>query len=782
MALKQGSGRTTMQDRLEELKKQLDDDFRKPRHRTRNEIEREIETFFQRSERVARKTRSRLHRHIDYELNGKTGQRRRQALADFLLDRQDEFAEQHPNLDLVAEFIRMDGAPFGTFANLDHRKAFLVGAAIWMIDELQRKHKLQEAGLCLTHDAEEFMEVDIPDIHVPRIPDELLRSMIYAIWHRNDGTGKKRSGKETDQWDILTEEAALRREPVEYRLPEKNGEEDLQKLKELYDPLDMRQRFDAIIALMSRTRIDRAVERYKALMQDFTERYIHCSEKWYEKTRTSADSLKKRIEQFDHNQKNTAQNRNILTGPLAKPPAVVQWPVNLPGPNLLEDNMDNQIRWISSGLEKHSDLLTERDQFIINAQMVFDGLWDKTKGELVGDDCAEILNGLEIKNPYEICFAFLYLLDSGSDLPWIHCISYAVMSKACTVLPWGQMYDAYCDIWYPDDEYEDEITDEADDEEPEEEPLSQEEERKKYENYLENPPDRIEREAEIYKQRYQRFDSHWREEHLGKEPEYCNLPQTVFESSRVVLPRDSMFDGMDEIDFTENGYSEGEAKIMLHLTSLASEAKRRPYSWSDLLYDSYEEEEKDDEEEGTQEPAEDIEALKKQNRTYKAEIDRLRAQIHELASEKREIEAEAQKDRETSNLEHQELVDLRELIFILEHGEQEPEKQNAEISYPYETETRMIVFGGHETWLKAIRPMLPGIRFVDKDMIPKTDTIRNAEMVWIQPNAISHAYYYKIMDVARQHKIPVRYFTNASAEKCAEQLALADMKLSGVEQ
>lgn len=221
---------------------------------------------------------------------------------------------------------------------------------------------------------------------------------------------------------------------------------------------------------------------------------------------------------------------------------------------------------------------------------------------------------------------------------------------------------------------------------------------------------------------------------------------------------------------------------MLHLTSLASEAKRRPYSWSDLLYDSYEEEEEDDEEEGTQEPAEDIEALKKQNRTYKAEIDRLRAQIHELASEKREIEAEAQKDRETSDLEHQELVDLRELIFILEHGEQEPEKQNAEISYPYETETRMIVFGGHETWLKAIRPMLPGIRFVDKDMIPKTDTIRNAEMVWIQPNAISHAYYYKIMDVARQHKIPVRYFTNASAEKCAEQLALADIKLNGAEQ
>lgn len=41
--------------------------------------------------------------------------------------------------------------------------------------------------------------------------------------------------------------------------------------------------------------------------------------------------------------------------------------------------------------------------------------------------------------------------------------------------------------------------------------------------------------------------------------------------------------------------------------------------------------------------------------------------------------------------------------------------------------------------------------------------------------AISHSAYYKIMDTVRTHNIPVHYFSYASAEKCAEQLALFDV-------
>ena len=44
-----------------------------------------------------------------------------------------------------------------------------------------------------------------------------------------------------------------------------------------------------------------------------------------------------------------------------------------------------------------------------------------------------------------------------------------------------------------------------------------------------------------------------------------------------------------------------------------------------------------------------------------------------------------------------------------------------------------------------------------------------------QVNALSHKYYYRIIDAARKHDIPVRYFGSASAKKCAVQLALDEL-------
>ena len=68
------------------------------------------------------------------------------------------------------------------------------------------------------------------------------------------------------------------------------------------------------------------------------------------------------------------------------------------------------------------------------------------------------------------------------------------------------------------------------------------------------------------------------------------------------------------------------------------------------------------------------------------------------------------------------------------------------------------------------------MRFIGKDQLPNAEMIRNADMVWIQPNALSHAFFYKIINEVRKHQIPLRYFTYASAIKCAEELADADKK------
>ena len=67
------------------------------------------------------------------------------------------------------------------------------------------------------------------------------------------------------------------------------------------------------------------------------------------------------------------------------------------------------------------------------------------------------------------------------------------------------------------------------------------------------------------------------------------------------------------------------------------------------------------------------------------------------------------------------------------------------------------------------------VRFFDREMLPDINAIKGADAVWIQPNAISHPFYYRVIDMARKENISIRYFGFASARKCAEQLVADEM-------
>ena len=73
------------------------------------------------------------------------------------------------------------------------------------------------------------------------------------------------------------------------------------------------------------------------------------------------------------------------------------------------------------------------------------------------------------------------------------------------------------------------------------------------------------------------------------------------------------------------------------------------------------------------------------------------------------------------------------------------------------------MFGRHKTWLKEIRPKLVGNISFYEDKGVDQRVIQNADVIWIQTNAISHGRYYKITDLARLNNKQVKYFTKASA-------------------
>ena len=127
--------------------------------------------------------------------------------------------------------------------------------------------------------------------------------------------------------------------------------------------------------------------------------------------------------------------------------------------------------------------------------------------------------------------------------------------------------------------------------------------------------------------------------------------------------------------------------------------------------------------------------------------------------------------------EHRELADLRDLVFNSANEESVDIQDRKQIDFPYSPKKRTVVFGGHESWLKAIRPMLPGVKFVDVANYGfNPEIVRNSDVVWIQNNCISHSQYGSIVRITRQYGIQLRYFAYAGAEKCAEQLAEWDEK------
>lgn len=81
------------------------------------------------------------------------------------------------------------------------------------------------------------------------------------------------------------------------------------------------------------------------------------------------------------------------------------------------------------------------------------------------------------------------------------------------------------------------------------------------------------------------------------------------------------------------------------------------------------------------------------------------------------------------------------------------------ISFPYQTIKRTVIFGGHHTFLKEIRKKLPNVKYVNiSDYAFNVDIIRNADVVWVQTNCISHTQYARILKTVRTYGTQLCYF------------------------
>lgn len=350
----------------------------------------------------------------------------------------------------------------------------------------------------------------------------------------------------------------------------------------------------------------------------------------------------------------------------------------------------------------------------------------------------DVVKPLPITDPYEMCFALLYLVETGSDIPWLYGSCIGMMSEVVDSLPWG-LYDY--------DELEDPY-------------------------WMDTPPTVIKQPD--FPNWYQR-DYAWKSD---DEYDARNLAQIVYETTGCLMPRDLHRYDAELRNLGKYGIRQNKAIAILYcMLALGNSRRRMPANNLKPDYMRFISDQETDISDDKKQAPQDWET---QKAALEKEIHQLRSALHNAEKSAEDARKRLENQQKTAEAEHRELADLREIIFNkeeLDNYDADSPENIDDSKYPYTVQKSTVVFGGHETWVKALKPMLKGdIKFIAKEMKIDVSLVRYADVVWIQTNAIPHRSYNSIVNTARKLGKPIRYFTNASAAKCAEQIVENDKR------
>ena len=622
--------------------------------------------------------------------------------------------------------------PFLTHSHMDAQSHILFAASMWILDQITRHEDWRKVYRLLPTDDRILDELCRHDAWDSEHEYDLIYSIEHVLHHRNpieiDGAGYPRTI--TSEW-----------------LAKKKAE-----------PSVDRQNYEALIAMIPQEAIDAAVAKFRALFWQWTDRFYETLAPFTEavaqcddELRESRVSYNKLVDEFSA----AVDRAEKLRRQKPKTPAVIPFaapaklnvfemqrdPLSILGQGSKSDldRAVDEALAISVRLDRvgtHSDELIDKANELYRNERTY-VMHITRQGRIMNDgltDFGQILvqpmEPMRIDDPYALCFALLYLAEADDDLPWLYGACCGFMGEVVEPLPWGI---------FEYDELDDDIWDGgrliADDAAL---PKSVQ------------IPDAYER-----KYRMKGGDFNFPR----------NLAQIIYEETGCVLPRNlHIYDSRAKM-LGRYGIKGKDAASALMLMSTLAAVR---HSSNDLNLDTDidailgEEEKK----ETPTAPIESVDDLK-------AEIKRLRAALHASDKENRETKKSLASITAAAEREHRELADLREYVFNDERETDAPEGDKIDEScWPYSVQKDTVVFGGHPSWARGIRGLLTGnIRFIDKDMISfDAGIIRHADVLWIQPNAMSHTMYYRIVDTARTYGKPVRYFGYASWAKCAEQV------------
>lgn len=651
-----------------------------------------------------------------------------------------------------------------------------VAAAIWMLDKL-READFSSVDICehLTKDLDILDKLPVPTFFDPCHDEYIIRAMTHLIWQRNFDC-KSKKGFENENSGSM------------YRVfMDLHTAENKQ-----HQQVPSRMNFDTIMSMILEEEKIRAADAFTEKAWQWMERYFRSYKVLYERI----DKVQNKVRNIKRTTLGSLQQfptvHSALQG-VPKPACVLTndplkqleaSPLScLPPPvmsgldpsvkpllhslhNMNSDEFDRIEKDVFSHMaEFHSsfDVIHETDLLISS---LTDDLTHYSFSHLArfeekyGTEIANIWKDFQIEDPYELCFGFLYLLDNGSDLPWLYTPALGVLNLCAIRLPWAffsNRRDVYSDS-VAREEYSEIVPIIVDDAVPSDElPF-------------------FSKAKNAYEMEYALQD-----EQDGNFLPRFNLSQLMFAATGCILPRDfscdeKMLSFLNRCGVTDSG----ELSFFSDMISLLNQTRMSSQlvlcrDEDDSFFDDEWDEECDEDWEEEECNVEDVEALFAKIEALQMELKHLKSVSYEAQREAREERNLRERAEKKAELDRQELADLRELVFHQQEDIYTDDTPDVSISFPFQTKKRFVVFGGHDSWAREIKPKLPNVRFVDRNMVPNQDLIRHADMIWIQSNALCHAFFYKIIDEARRYNIPVRYFSFASATKCAEQIVQEEL-------
>ena len=669
---------------------------------SREEMVRAMYDQYQDIVRISRMEKSRAYINTDYDDHRK--KRRVKAVLSTMDMVKSKIAPICPDIPAVfnveRDWAAASGTPLNSYDAEEPSLMTMLGAAMWMLDQIRENGKLSEAIESFPEACNAFDEMEMPIVWDFYYDEENLRQMLYLIQNRNaDCVGLERT--------IDAEKSSIKHYLMDLYTAESKHMQDV----------DSRKRFEAILSYIPDEAKMQAATAYESKFWEWLECYyksrrIYLREEIivYEEQQKMLlryEEIKKELDRQEKNEKNNvlllrreSQSGDLLHGSVHDP--------------LAKKTMDyfREIHSKETALNKwHDELEAKIDRMKFSLAECCTRPYEWLVKEY-GEEFAGVWKEFRIEDPYELCFGFLYLLDNGSDLPWLYFPGVYLMAHYAALLPWPR--NSFADR------------------------TEHIESRKVDQNVQET-------QHNLYALSYCAVNAE------SNEAERFNLAQIVYEKTGFVLPR--------KIENTTAQIQQGD------ITSPMDESVNYLISCLEIKR-AFEQQKRKIEKERLQGILDDVQVVlpdesktEKSIEELKAEICGLREEISQLKSgyymaQRDTREAKIQYDMLEKEVESErkELAVLRELLFQ-EENQQVEDKPNTSISFPYRTKRRIVVFGGHDSWTREIKPKLPDVRFVDREMLPNVEMIKRADAVWIQHNALAHKFYNAYRLNSAHHKM-----------------------------